>query len=70
MNYNILFLGMAVSLLVLIPPADADNSDTQQPITIESNHAELDEKKEISIYTGDVILMQGGIKSTADTITV
>jgi lipopolysaccharide export system protein LptA len=48
----------------------ASTEDTRKPITIEADRAVLDEKKQISIYTGNVILKQGGIEVKADTITV
>ena len=50
--------------------AMASSEDIQQPITIESDKAVLDEKKQISTYSGNVILKQGGIEVKADTITV
>lgn len=48
----------------------ADSEDTRKPITIEADQAVLDEKKQISTYTGNVVLKQGGIEVKANTITV
>lgn len=70
MSFKNNFFCFVASFFLIIPLVLASSNDTQQPITIESNHAELDEKNEISIYTGNVILMQGGIKITADKLTV
>ena len=53
-----------------VPLAIASSEDTRQPITIEADRAVLDEKKQTSIYTGNVILKQGGIEVKADVITV
>lgn len=67
-NRNLYFL-LAFSVMG-ISVAFASSNDTQQPITIEADRAELDEKKEISIYMGNVILQQGGIKIKADKLNV
>lgn len=40
------------------------------PITIEADHAMLNEKKGISTYTGNVVLTQGDISFSADEIKV
>ena len=52
------------------PMIIADTEDVQQPITIEADQAVLDENKQTSIYTGHVILKQGGIEVKADTVIV
>jgi lipopolysaccharide export system protein LptA len=48
----------------------AGSQDTRQPITIEADRAELDERRGISTYTGNVQLTQGGIQMHAHTLTV
>ncbi|MGR8981310.1 MAG: lipopolysaccharide transport periplasmic protein LptA [Gammaproteobacteria bacterium] len=45
-------------------------SDAEQPIIIDSNTATYDDKTEISIYTGNVISVQGSIKVNSDKLTV
>jgi len=50
--------------------AYASKEDTQQPINIEADRAEISEAKGMSTYTGNVILSQGGIEIKADTVTV
>lgn len=45
-------------------------SDRQQPIQIESDRAEQDEKKGTTTYEGSVIIRQGSIKINADKVTV
>jgi lipopolysaccharide export system protein LptA len=45
-------------------------SDGDQPITIESNAATYDDVKAISIYTGDVISIQGSIHVKSDKLVV
>lgn len=70
MSYKYKSILLVAAFFIAIPAAVATSNDTQQPISIESNHAELDEKKGIGTYMGNVILQQGGIKITADKITV
>lgn len=48
----------------------ADTEDTQQPIHIEADQAEINERQGVMTYTGHVLLRQGGIELRADTIVV
>jgi lipopolysaccharide export system protein LptA len=41
-----------------------------QPITIEADHAEIDERKGESVYTGHVVLIQGKVRIEAERLTV
>jgi lipopolysaccharide export system protein LptA len=45
-------------------------SDSEQPITIDSNTATYDDSKAISTYTGNVISIQGSIKVNSDKLVV
>ena len=45
-------------------------SDADQPIVIDSNTATYDDKAEVSIYTGDVLSVQGSIRVKSDKLTV
>lgn len=45
-------------------------SDQQQPIKIESDRAQQDEKTGTTIYEGSVVIIQGTIKIKADKVTV
>lgn len=45
-------------------------SDSEQPITIDSNHATYDEKQAVSIYTGEVVLVQGTLRVKSDKLVV
>lgn len=64
------FLFLAGCIFLYVPQTHASPEDTQQPITIEADRAVLDEKKQISTYTGNVILKQGGIEVKANIVTV
>ncbi|HZC03206.1 MAG TPA: lipopolysaccharide transport periplasmic protein LptA, partial [Gammaproteobacteria bacterium] len=46
------------------------SSDPDQPIEVEADYAELDDKKRIAVYQGNVVVIQGSIRLTGDTLTV
>lgn len=60
----------ALALICLAQTALALSSDKDQPIEVESDTAELDDIKNKSVYTGNVILTQGTIRMTGDKMTV
>jgi lipopolysaccharide export system protein LptA len=63
-------LCLPVYLLLSAHFAIASSGDIQQPINIEADRAELDQQKQISTYTGNVVLRQGGIEIKAATVKV
>ena len=46
------------------------STDKDQPIEIQANSAELDDKKGVTVYHGNVVVTQGSIRMTGDTMTV
>ncbi|MDZ5433466.1 lipopolysaccharide transport periplasmic protein LptA [Pseudomonas fluorescens] len=44
--------------------------DQQQPIRIQADDAQLDDKNGIATYTGDVIITQGSMKVTGNKVTM
>ncbi len=56
--------------LILALPVHALSTDKDQPIEVEADTAELDEVKNVSIYRGKVIVIQGSIRMTGDLMTV
>ncbi len=59
-----------LALLALVPAAAfALPSDREQPINIEADHAQLDDKEGVTQYKGNAILTQGTLKITGDIIT-
>lgn len=50
--------------------AHALTTDKDQPIEIEADAAELDDKKNVTVYTGSVVVVQGSIRMTGDKMTV
>ena len=57
-------------LLLAMSPAFALETDSEQPVYIDSDNAVYDEKAEISTYTGNVVATQGSIKIDADKLVV
>ncbi|WP_257265452.1 lipopolysaccharide transport periplasmic protein LptA [Endozoicomonas sp. ONNA2] len=54
-----------VPLMAMALPADR-----QQPIKINSDTADIDNKKGVSVYRGDVVMTQGTTRITGDIITI
>ena len=46
------------------------STDKDQPIEVEADEAELDDKNDVSVYRGNVIVRQGSIHMTGDVMTV
>jgi len=65
-------LAWALCVLVWLPlaPAYALSTDKDQPIHVEADSVEIDDRQGISIYQGDVDVKQGSIHLTADKVTV
>lgn len=59
-----------LAALLANAPAWALSSDKDQPIEIEADTADLNDQKRITIYRGDVIVIQGSIRMTGDKMTV
>ncbi len=59
-----------ITLLLVSPVCWSLTSDKQQDIEIEADSAEMDDAKGISIYRGDVVVVQGSIRMTGDIMTV
>lgn len=45
-------------------------SDREQPIRIQADSAELDDKQGVAVYRGTVVITQGTLKITGDTVTI
>ena len=45
-------------------------TDQQQPIRIQADDAQLDDKNGVATYTGDVIITQGSMKVTGNKVTM
>ena len=62
----------ATLLLLLLPAASALalSTDKEQPIIVEADSMEIDDRKGLTIYQGNVVLDQGSIHMTADKVTI
>jgi len=57
--------------LLLVPMlSQALESDKEQPLYVEADGADINDKTGVSVYTGNVIITQGSIKLNADKVTV
>ena len=63
--------GLALALAwAVATPAWALSSDRDQPIELEADSARIDERTGVSVYTGNVKLIQGSRRLDADRLTV
>ena len=63
------WLGAAL-LLASVTHAHALSTDRDQPIAIQADRAEHDDVRRITIYRGNVIIDQGSLHITGDTVTI
>ncbi|MBW0146881.1 lipopolysaccharide transport periplasmic protein LptA [Marinobacter arenosus] len=62
---------LAITLaLTLSGPAGAFSLDSELPITVSADNARLDDAKGIATYTGDVELVQGRTRLTAERVVL
>ena len=57
-------------LLVVSNEADARSSDREEPIVIEAGAAEADNRAQVTVYRGDVVITQGTLRITGDTVWI
>ena len=69
-NKQILAFGFTLLLGLIQSNAWGLASDADQPIVIDSNTATYDDKNSTSIYTGNVVSIQGSIKVDSDKLVV
>lgn len=63
-------LRLICCLLLLPIQVIALESDSAQPIYVEADGADIDDRTGVSIYTGNVVVTQGSIKLNASKVTV
>ena len=64
------FLALLVSISMSMGQAYARSDDSEQPLHITADAAELNDKTGISIYRGNVRMVQGTTIITGDTVTI
>ena len=60
----------AALLLAAVAPAHALSTDGDQPISILADQAEHDDVTRTTIYRGNVVIDQGSLHITGDTVTI
>ncbi|TCP15581.1 lipopolysaccharide export system protein LptA [Crenobacter luteus] len=62
---------VAAALLALVAgPAAAEQADRKKPIEITADSGTLDQLKGVTVWQGNVIVVQGTLRATADQVTV
>ena len=61
---------VALVLLASATAADALSTDSDQPISILADRAEHNDATRITIYRGNVVIDQGSLHITGDTVTI
>jgi lipopolysaccharide export system protein LptA len=63
---------LRILLILLLAPAAAPalESDKDQPVYIEADSVEIDDRTGVRTYQGNVVMTQGSIHMTADKVTV
>ena len=61
---------LAALLLASVTPAHALSTDSDQPISILADGAEHDDATRVTNYRGNVVIDQGSLHITGDTVTV
>jgi lipopolysaccharide export system protein LptA len=59
-----------IPLLLFPLLCNALESDSEQPLYVEADGADLNDQTGVSIYTGNVVVTQGSIKLNADKVTL
>ena len=62
--------GVLLVCCLISGPTVGLSSDPDQPIEVEADSAELDDKERIAVYQGNVVVIQGSIRLTGDVLTV
>lgn len=61
---------LGLSAFLLGSSAWALPEDRNQPIRVQADTAELDDRQGVAVYRGDVVITQGSMKITGDTVTI
>ena len=59
---------LLAALVAGAPAARALSTDRDQPIEIEADFAELDDSRGVTMYKGNVIVTQGSLKLTGESL--
>ncbi|MBP6563472.1 MAG: lipopolysaccharide transport periplasmic protein LptA [Neisseriaceae bacterium] len=60
----------AGALLLAASPAWAEKADREKPINIEADQGMLDQGNQLTVFTGNVVIVQGTLKITGAEVSV
>ncbi|UYG02290.1 lipopolysaccharide transport periplasmic protein LptA [Halomonas sp. LR3S48] len=66
--FPLALVGVALITLVGIGPAMAQQRDAEQPIEVEADQLDLDDRAGTAVYLGDVDIRQGSMRLTGDRV--
>ena len=64
------YLFLLILIIIASPNSWALNSDKNKPVEVEADNFNLDEKKQITTYTGNVVITQGSMEIKANIVTI
>lgn len=59
-----------LTLVCPMPPSHAELADRNKPVNLEAEQVSIDDAKQISTFTGNVVLTQGTLMIRGDTVVV
>ncbi|MBF2758723.1 MAG: lipopolysaccharide transport periplasmic protein LptA [Ectothiorhodospiraceae bacterium AqS1] len=63
-------ISIALILSILFPFAHSLTTDSDEPITIEADRAERDNRSRVMVYEGDVVIEQGSLRISGERVVV
>ena len=63
-------LAVALLLALAVPPAHAERADSEQPVSIDANRGSIDNRKNVHVFEGNVVLSQGSLAIRCDKLIV
>lgn len=70
MSNNKLLRLALLTLLLASPLARAEKADRDKPVYLEADNVVVDDAKQVSVYTGKVVITQGTLMIRGDKVTV
>lgn len=62
---------LGLLLICLLPlAAQALSTDKDQPMTVAADEAQMEDKKGVTVYRGNVVIQRGSMRITGDTVVV
>jgi lipopolysaccharide export system protein LptA len=70
MRFTTKLLASLTVMVLASSGVQARSSDREQPIVIEASAAEADNRAHVTVYRGDVVITQGTLRITGDTVWI